>query len=117
MGRQGALPLLSLFLLFSFFSALAQQPELSVQTGHANFIVSVAFTRDGRTLASGSVDQTIKLWDTATGRELRALKGHTGTVFGVAFSPDDKVLASSSVDQTIKLWDVDTGREIRTLKG
>src|ERR1700730_8787370 len=117
MTQRVTLPLIALVFLLSCFFALAQKPELSVQTGHASFIVSVAFTRDGRILASGSVDQTIKLWDTATGRELRALKGHTGTVTGVAFSADDKVLASSSVDQTIKLWDVATGHELRTLKG
>ena len=68
-------------------------------------------------LASGSWDKTIKLWDVASGRELRTLSGHRNGVTSVAFSPDGKVLASGSDDNTIKLWDVASGRELRTLSG
>jgi len=68
-------------------------------------------------LASGSSDKTIKLWDVASGRELRTLAGHTSDVWCIAFSPDGKVLASASLDKTIKLWDVASGRELRTLSG
>ena len=62
---------------------------------------------DGKTLASGSGDKTIKLWDVATGTEIRTLTGHTGGVNSVAFSPDGKILASGSADGTILLWDVE----------
>src|SRR5688572_27491023 len=55
----------------------AQKPELVVQTGHSGWVYSVAFSPDGKLLASGSSDQTIKLWDVATGTELRSLRGHT----------------------------------------
>ena len=79
--------------------------------------VSVAFSPDGKTLASGSEDKTIKLWDVATGKEQATLKGHTDAVSSVAFSPDGKTLASGSEDKTIKLWDVATGKEQATLKG
>jgi WD40 repeat protein len=69
----------------------------------------VAFSPDGKTLASGSADHTIKLWEVATGKEQATLKGHTRVVTSVAFSPDGKTLASGSTDKTIKLWDVTTG--------
>jgi WD40 repeat protein len=77
--------------------------------GHGERVNSVAFTPDGRTLASGSSDQTIKLWDVATGNELTTLRGHTGGVNAVVFLADGKHLASGSSDTTIKVWDVAAG--------
>ena len=77
----------------------------------------VAFSPDGRTLASASWDQTVKLWDVASGRELKTLSGHAGKVTSVAFSPDGKALASGGADKTIKLWDLASGAGPRTLAG
>ena len=57
----------------------AQKPELVVQTGHSHRVESVAFSRDGKTLASGSEDNTIKLWDVSSGTELRTLTGHSSS--------------------------------------
>jgi WD40 repeat protein len=86
-------------------------------TGHTAAVRSVAFSPDGRLLASGSHDHTIKLWDVATGSLVRTLTGHTSLVNSVAFSPDGRLLASGSHDHTIKLWDVATGSLVRTLTG
>ncbi|GAA6614592.1 NB-ARC domain-containing protein [Scytonema sp. NUACC26] len=83
--------------------------------GHTDFLFSVIFSPDGRTIASTSADQTIRLWDISTGQCLKVLKGHTGTVTKAIFSPDGRLLASSSYDQTINLWDVATGQLVQTL--
>ena len=109
--------LTTIVILFSVALVVGQKPELSVQTGHAGQVLSIAFTSDNKLMASGSVDKTIVLWDPATGNQLRALKGHTGTVGSVAFSPDDKQLASGSADNSIKIWDVAGGREKQTMTG
>ncbi|MHC5934623.1 protein kinase domain-containing protein [Nostoc sp.] len=86
-------------------------------TGHSGMVVSVAISPDGKTLVSGSYDYTIKLWNLATGEEIRTFTGHSNFVHSVAISPDGKTLASGSVDTTIKLWNLATGEEIRTLTG
>jgi serine/threonine protein kinase len=77
---------------------------------------SMAFSPDGSRLASGSLDGTIKLWDAASGQELRTLKGHTRAVYTLVFSPDGTHLTSGSPDGTIKLWDTAGDRELRTIK-
>jgi len=84
---------------------------------HHRSINSVAFSPDGKMLASASDDQTIRLWDMASGESRRELKGHIGAVNSVAFSPDGKMLASASDDQTIRQWDVASGESRRELKG
>ena len=72
--------------------------------GHTDWVTSVAFSPDGLTLASGSQDKTIMLWNVATGELKATLGGHTEPVKSVAFSPDGLTLASGSDDGTIKLW-------------
>ncbi|OOF90635.1 hypothetical protein ASPCADRAFT_519059 [Aspergillus carbonarius ITEM 5010] len=91
--------------------------NLQTFEGHSMSVLSVAFSPDGRTLATGSHDGTIKLWDTATGVEQRTLTGHASIVPSVAFSPDGCTLASGSDFGTVKLWNTATGVEQRTLTG
>jgi WD40 repeat protein len=91
--------------------------ERRVPNGHSHRVLSVAFTSDGNTLASGSYDSTVRLWDVGTGAERRVLKGHSQSVWSVAFTSDGNTLASGSEDSTVRLWDVGTGAERRVLKG
>jgi len=84
---------------------------------HLGSVTSVAFSPDGKILASGSNDTTVRLWQIDSGKEIRALTGHKNTVMSVAFSPDGKSLASASLDSTVRLWQVDNGREIRAFAG
>ena len=77
----------------------------------------VSFSPDGQTLASGGLDNTIKLWVVDTGNRLGTLIGHTGTIRRIAFSRDGQLLVSGSADGTVRLWDMSVGRHIRMLSG
>ncbi|KAL4985441.1 NACHT and WD40 domain protein [Aspergillus falconensis] len=92
-------------------------PGLQTLEGHSDWVESVAFSHDSQMVASGSDDNTVKLWDAKTGSELQTLKGHSDSVQSVAFSHDSQMVASGSDDNTVKLWDAKTGSELQTLKG
>jgi WD40 repeat protein len=83
--------------------------------GHAGDARGVAYSPDGKQLATASVDKTVKLWDVATRKEVRTLSGHTGAVTGVAWSSDGRWLVSSSDDKTSRIWDPATGQAVHTL--
>ncbi|MHC4180595.1 MAG: WD40 repeat domain-containing protein, partial [Planctomycetota bacterium] len=76
-------------------------------------VLSLAFSPDGKTLASGAGDRSVKLWDVATGEQRATLKGHVDWVASVAFSPNGKILASSSHDKTIRLWRAASEEDVR----
>jgi len=118
-----------------FFNSLlpAQEVELVVQQGHSSSVYTVSFSPDGKIIASGSSDNTVKLWETGSGSLLRTLKGHSNSVSAVSFSPDGKIIASGSgeritigsgvriatgsSDNTVKLWEASSGKLLRTLEG
>jgi WD40 repeat protein len=85
--------------------------------GHSSGVNGVAISADGRRAISASYDNTLKVWDLESGRELRTLVGHLGSVRGVAISPDGALAVSASDDKTLKVWDLDAMRELRTLEG
>ena len=76
----------------------------------------MSFSRDGLTLASGSSDRTVRLWDVASATEIATLTGHTDGVHSVSFSPDGATLASGSSDRTVRLWDVASATETTILR-
>src|SRR5215471_14481898 len=99
-------------------SCLSGQAEGTTRTltRHGGEVLAVVFAPDGRLLASGSSDQTIRLWDPVTGEERKLLRGHTGAVRTLAFAaPNSQLLASGSADGTVRIWDVAQGRESKTL--
>jgi WD40 repeat protein len=81
-------------------------------SGHSNLVNSVAISPDGRLLASGSSDQTVKLWSLPNGALLKTLAGHSSYVQSLVISPDGRLLASGGADNTIRLWSLPDGKEL-----
>ncbi|MDZ8259960.1 serine/threonine-protein kinase [Nostoc sp. ChiQUE01b] len=119
--RYGLFPTNPISIIASIPSGVLLQRTL---TEHSSSVLSVAISPDSNILASGSGDSTIKLWNIATGEQIRTLlleryanKEHSNYVNSLAISPDSKTLASGSFDNNIRLWNLSTGEQIRTLSG
>jgi WD40 repeat protein len=99
-------------------NASSSLAHLVTQIGHSEFVLDVAYSPDGRYVATGSIDRTICLWDALTGKEIRRFVGHTSQLNDVDFSPDGRYLLSTSVNEDqVRLWDVNTGEQIRRFLG
>jgi WD40 repeat protein len=96
---------------------LQRTPAQAIATiqGHKDAILSVAFSPDGSTIATGSYDKLMKLWDAATGKELRTFKEHSDAVYSVGFLPGGTQLVSGAGDRTLKIWDVQRGTRLVTI--
>src|SRR5437773_5576799 len=87
-----------------------------VRFPNVGHVLGVDFSPDGKVVAAGSWDDTVRLWDVATGKELRQLSGHKGYVKGVIFSQGGKVLLSYGADKTIRVWDCDNWKALHVLQ-
>src|SRR5207302_2005453 len=87
--------------------------ELKKFEGHTDEVKGVALSADGRYGVSGGVDQTVRVWDLAGGKEDKLLRGHSKQVWSVAFHPNNRQVFSASWDATARLWDIKTGNELR----
>jgi WD40 repeat protein len=87
--------------------------ELKKLEGHTEEIKGVAFSPDGRLAVSGGLDQTVKVWNLTTGKEVQTLRGHSKQIWGVAFHPNNRQVLSASWDATARLWDIKQGNEVK----
>jgi WD40 repeat protein len=85
--------------------------------GHTTRVLAATFSHNGKLLASGAEDGSVRVWDMSTGQPVTTWKGHTGTVYGLAFSADGKRLLTGSADRTGRMWEVETGKELFKLEG
>ncbi len=98
-------------------TALVASRVRAVLRGHDDWVFWVAWSPDGRRLATASSDQTARIWDAESGNEIAVLHGHDDRVQAVVWSPDGRRLATGSDDRTVRIWDADSGRELAAIHG
>ena len=93
--------------------APVQLGEIKKLEGHSDEVKSVAFAHDGQHIASGGLDNIVRIWDVATGKQEKQLPGHTKQIWSVAFHPNNRSVLSASWDTTVRLWDIKSGNEVK----
>ena len=101
----------------SFVATMDQIYWRRILSGHEGMITSAAFSPDGTRIVTASWDDTARIWDANTGKEIKILEGHKGMVNSAAFSPDGTRIITASDDKTARIWDANTGKEIKILEG
>jgi WD40 repeat protein len=92
-------------------------PLVRTLVGHSDWVIALTLSSDGKYVISSSADNTLKVWNWQTGKQLRTLKGYTLLINTVALTPDSNYMISASGDNTLKVWNWQTGEEVRTLAG
>src|SRR5262245_58909660 len=117
-NRPRAAAVLSMALLTTAV-ALAQQAATVVGTldGHTDPVYAIAWSPDGKTLVTGGFDNTVRLWDAATRKEIKKFEGHSNLVLSVAAAPEGKRILSGSLDKTAKVWGMPGGGPSKDLTG
>jgi WD40 repeat protein len=98
-------------------AAVALTPPPVATLRHAEQVFAVAFSPDGKRLASGGIDRVVKIWDTKNWQELATFRDPTGGILAVAFSPDGRRIATGGSDSTVKLWDAGSGALVHMFYG
>ena len=100
-----------------FQEARSADIQLAVLSGHADIVISAAYSPDGRRIVTASWDKTARIWDAATGAQLAVLSGHGGLVVSARYSPDGRRIVTASIDKTARIWDAATGAQLAVLSG